>query len=147
MTKYNFESHNFRGFFIRHANFKGELTRQGDPINDFAFTLANRGQGLVAFKSVNFPDRYLRHQAFRIHLHAPAGPRDELFRQDSTFSLRRGLADDEGFSFRSVNFPDRYLRHRDFHLWVEPPAHADDELFHKDATFYRTLATVIIDPG
>ena len=147
MTNYNFESYNIPGFFIRHFNFEGELTRQTGPIKDFAFSLVKRGQGQIAFKSVNFPDRRLRHQNFRIRLHAPAGPNDQLFRDDSTFTLLRGLADDEAFSFRSVNFPDRYLRHRDFHLWVEPPAHPDDELFQKDATFYRRPASVIIDHG
>jgi hypothetical protein len=145
MTNYNFESHNIPGFFIRHFNFEGELTRQTGPINDFAFAWVKRGEGQIAFKSVNFPDRRLRHQNFRVRLHAPAGPNDQLFRDDSTFSVVRGLADDEGFSFRSMNFPDRYLRHRDFHLWVEPPPRGDDELFKNDATFHRTLAAVIID--
>ena len=129
MTNYNFESYNIPGFFIRHFKFKGPLRRQTGPIKDWTSALVNRGQGQIAFKSVNFPDRRLRHQNFRIRLHAPAGPDDQLFREDSTFTLLRGLADDKGFSFRSLNFRDRYLRHRDFHLWVEPPAHPADEKY------------------
>jgi hypothetical protein len=149
MTKYNFESHNLPGFYIRHANFQGELSRKNGPMDDFAFTLVRRGAHAVAFRSANFPDRYLRHRDFRVYLQAPDGPNDILFQQDSTFTLVRPLEDDgqseDAFSFRSANFPDRYLRHRDFHLWVEAPTSPDDRVFRSDATFHRRPAPVRID--
>ena len=145
MTSYNFEASNLPGFFIRHRDFLGEMTEQWGPSEDFAFTLVNRGNGQVAFRSANFPDRYLRHRDYRVHLDAPAGPDDELFRLDSSFTRVPGLADRQGYSFRSANFPDRYLRHRDYHLWIEPPPDDEDELFRKDATFYQRPAAVRID--
>jgi hypothetical protein len=146
MTNFNFEAVNVPGFFIRHANFAGELTRQHGPIEDFAFALRSRGEHLVAFRSVNFPDRFLRHRDFRILLEPPAGPDDELHRADSTFHFLRGLTgEEETFSFRSVNFPDRFLRHRDFHLFLEAPPAPDDPLFTRDATFRRRPAAVRID--
>jgi hypothetical protein len=143
----NLESYNVPGHFIRHAAFLGELTRRGGPVNDFAFTLINRGTGKVALRSVNFGDRFLRHRDFRIHLEGPAGAGDDLWLQDSSFFFERGLADRSGVSFRSVNFPDRYLRHRDFHLVLEPPAGPGDDLFRADATFFRRPAAVQIDDG
>lgn len=119
----------------------------GGPINDFAFRLVSRGQGQVALRSVNFPDRFLRHRDFRIHLEGPAGPGDSIWMLDSTFSFEQGQADRTGVSFRSVNFPDRYLRHRDFHLVLEPQSGPGDELFRRDATFRRKPAMVNIDDG
>jgi hypothetical protein len=138
-----FQSFNFRDRFIRHRNFQGELSRRrdGGPEADFSFALLNRGKGRVSLRSVNFQDRFLRHRDFRILLEGPAGPRDELFKLDSTFFFERGLADPKGVSFRSVNFPDRYLRHRDFLLFLEPK---DSPNLVPDATFFRTE---LIDHG
>jgi Alpha-L-arabinofuranosidase B (ABFB) domain len=145
MDRFQFESVNFRGHFIRHRNFQGELTRKDRPAEDFFFTLQPRGsQGLVALRSVNFPDRFLRHRDFRVFLEGPSGPQDQLFRLDSSFFLEPGLADPNGFSLRSFNFRDRFLRHRDFHLFVEPE---DSPNLAPDATFFRSLAPVLIDHG
>ena len=145
MDRFQFESVDMRGHFIRHRNFLGELTPPDQPAEDFFFNLVHRGsQGLVALRAVNFPDRFLRHSNFRIRLDPPAGPGDQLFLQDSSFFLVSGLADASGFSFRSFNFPDRYLRHRDFHLFVEPQ---DSPNLAADATFFRSLAPVTIDEG
>ncbi|HEY5978313.1 MAG TPA: AbfB domain-containing protein [Microlunatus sp.] len=147
MSNVNLESLNFPGHFIRHAAFLAELTRRGGPVNDFAFTLISRGAGQIALRSVNFRDRFLRHRDFRIHLEGPAGARDDLWRQDSTFFFEEGLADRTGVSFRSLNFPDRYLRHRDFHLVLDAPSGPGDESFRRDATFFRRPAAVLIDHG
>jgi hypothetical protein len=141
----NLEASNVPGHFVRHSAFLGELTEPDRTIQDFAFQLVSRGDGLVAIRSRNFPMRFLRHRDLRIHLESSAFTGDEQFRLDSTFALRRGLADRDGVSFRSLNFPDRYLRHRDSHLWVEAPAGPDDELFRRDATFVRRPAMVLID--
>ncbi|MDX6281073.1 MAG: hypothetical protein QOH03_2144 [Kribbellaceae bacterium] len=146
MTNFNFEAVNVPGFFIRHFNFAGELARKDGPLDDYSFALLNRGQGHTAFRSANFPDRFLRHRDFRIFLEPPAGANDEQHRADSTFVFLRGLTgEDETFSFRSLDFPDRFLRHRDFHLFVEAPPAPDDPGFAQDATFRRTLAPVRID--
>jgi Alpha-L-arabinofuranosidase B (ABFB) domain len=153
VSAFNFEAINFRGFFIRHRNFFGELTKQDEgPIEDFAFFLEIRDpfrNDLVSFSSVNFLGKYLRHSDFRIRLddippvtgnHATLF----LFLQDSSFFMVQGLADPNGVSFRSFNFPDRFLRHRDFHLFVEP---RDSPNLAADATFLRSPASVSIDPG
>ena len=143
MDRFQFESFNFRRHFIRHRNFQGELTRKEGPAEDFLFTLVRVGeQGLVSLRSVNFPDRRLRHRDFRVFLEGPRGPEDRLFGQDSAFFLEPGLADPSGFSFRSFNFRDRYLRHRDFHLFVEPK---NSPNLAPDATFFRSLPPVRID--
>ncbi|GAA4033085.1 AbfB domain-containing protein [Streptomyces plumbiresistens] len=132
-----FKSHNIPEHYIRHRNFLGEISPDGQPADDFKFTIVHRGSDLVALKSVNFPDRYLRHQNSEIKLHASAGPDDAPWRQDSTFQMITGLADPAGISFRSTNYPDRFVRHRNFRLYIEP---ADSPLARPDATFYRIKA-------
>ena len=147
MANVNLQSVNVPEHFIRHAAFLGELTRFGSPSGDFAFTIVPRGGGAVAIRSVNFPTRFLRHRDFRIHLEGPNGGNDQLWRDDSTFGLVRGLSDANGVSFRSVNVPDRFIRHRDFHLWLEGSAGPGDALFRRDATFVRRPASVHFDHG
>jgi hypothetical protein len=133
-VSWKFRSHNFPDRLIRHRNFIGELTPSGAPVDDFRFTLVDRGADRVALQSVNYPDRCLRHQNFQIKLQAPSGPNDSLWVNDSTFVLVDGLADAGGVSLRSLNFPDRYLRHRGFALWAEK---VDSPLARADATFHR----------
>ena len=152
MSAFNFQANNFPGFFIRHRNFLGELTKLNEgPINDFAFFLELRDPNrndLVAFSSTNFLGSYLRHSNFRIRLDAKPDTNNNaellLFLEDSTFVQVPGLANREGLSFRSVNFPDRFLRHRDFHLFVESD---NSPSFAQDATFLMKNAAVNIDPG
>jgi hypothetical protein len=129
-----FRSFNYPDRYVRHRNFLGELTPDGQPADDFRFTVIDRDPGLVALRSVNFPDRYLRHQDFELKLQPSAGPDDALWRQDTTFRKVPGLADAGGCSFQSVNYPDRYIRHRDFKMWVEP---TDSDLARADATFHQ----------
>jgi len=139
-----FRSFNFRDHFIRHRNFLGELTPMDGPVNDFAFALVRRGEGLVALRSRNFPQRFLRHRDFRIHLEGPKDPNPQLFKKDSTFRRVRGLADPNGVSFESFNVPGHYLRHRDFQLFIEPK---DSPNLAPDATFFEEPAPVVIDDG
>ena len=142
MTKFNFESVNLHDHFIRHAGFMGELTPRSGRLNDFAFSLTRRGEGLVGFRAANFPDMFLRHSHGRIRLDRPADRSDRLWLLDSTFYIERGLSDDKGLSFRSFNVPDRYLRHRDFHLVLEAPTRGDTT-FRRDVTFLRWPAAVL----
>jgi Alpha-L-arabinofuranosidase B (ABFB) domain len=152
VAAFNYEAINRRGFFIRHRNSLGELTRQQGPIDDFAFMLEHRDpvrRDLVSFSSVNFLGKYLRHSNFRIHLNEippTTGNHATLFvfLQDSSFFRVRGLADPNGVSFRSFNLPDHFLRHRDFHLFVD---HKDSPNLAADATFLEKRASVPIDPG
>jgi hypothetical protein len=140
---FRFRSFNVGDHFIRHRNFLGELTRENElPVDDFAFNFVKRGQGLIAFRSRNFPDRRLRHRDFRIHLEGPNDPNPQLFIADSTFQVVKGLADPNGFSFKATNLPNHFIRHRDFHLFVEPQ---DSPNLAADATFFRETAPVLID--
>ena len=153
MSAFNLEAISPRGFFIRHRNSLGELTKLNEgPIKDFAFFLEIRDpirHDLVSFSSTNFLGKYLRHSNFRVRLddippvtsnHATLF----LFLQDSSFFMVRGLADPNGVSFRSFNVPDHFLRHRDFHLFVEPK---NSPNLAADATFLMKPASVSIDPG
>jgi hypothetical protein len=145
MDVFQFQSFNVPGFFIRHNNFLGELSREVvGREREFDFKLVDRGRDpkgrrLVTLRSV-FPERHsLRHRGFRLRLEKSSGPADQRFREDSTFFLEPGLAapdDHNAVSFRSFNFPDRYIRHRDFHLFVEP---ADSANLAPDATFIKTV--------
>lgn len=153
MSTFNFEANSPRGFFIRHRNFLGELTKMDEgPADDFGFMLETRDpsrHNLVSFSSVNFPGKYLRHSDFRIRLDdfpPVAGNHADLFLflQDSSFFQGPGLADPSGVSFQSFNYPDRFLRHRDFDLHVEP---RDSANLAADATFLMRPAAVPFDPG
>lgn len=137
----SFRSTNFPDLFIRHANYLGEISPIGTPLDraDSTFVLRpglNGNTESVSFESVNFPGQYLRHNFFRLKLHANDGA--DLFRNDASFIERQGLADGGAVSYESVNFPGHFIRHRDFHLWVE--RNDDSELFRKDATFSKGAA-------
>ncbi|NTU41577.1 MAG: hypothetical protein HGA78_00685 [Nitrospirales bacterium] len=88
------------------------------------------GGNTISFESRNYPGHYLRHQGFRIKLHRSDG--SELFRNDASFRMVRGLADSSWNSFESVNYLGHFLRHRDFHLYLE---RGEGDLFRKDCTF------------
>ena len=76
-------STNFPDHFLRHANFRIFLGKSSGP-GDHLFTLDSTffmEQGLaeaasewVSFRSVNFPDRYLRHRNFKLFLEPKDSP-------------------------------------------------------------------------
>ena len=81
------------------------------------------------FRSINFPDHFIRHRNFLGELTMKEGPA-----KDFVFTLeQRGP---QLVALRSVNFPDRCLRHRDFRVRLEGPGGAGDELFREDSTFH-----------
>jgi hypothetical protein len=82
-------------------------------------------------KSLNFPDRFVRH-ANRVG-RVDAYPFDPY--QDQMWRTVAGLADSAGVSFESVNFPGNYLRHFDFALRLDP--NDNTAAFRADATFTR----------
>ncbi len=90
----------------------------------------------ISLRSINFPDRFIRHITFLAELTNIAS---ELDKNDGTFEIVQGLADSRFVSFRSANFPTFYLRHQDFRLKLQesvPPLGAThDRLFAEDATF------------
>ena len=67
---FSFESYNYRGEFIRHANFLGErtpITSQLDRMDStFALRSGLADQNEVSFESYNYPGYFLRHQDYRL---------------------------------------------------------------------------------
>ncbi|MFF4897579.1 AbfB domain-containing protein [Streptomyces sp. NPDC001068] len=89
---------------------------------------APRSSALRSVRSVNYPDRYWHVSGGYVRLDPVGGSE---FREDSTFTVVKGLADGSCYSFRAAD--GRYLRHRDFVLRAD----RDDgtSLFGRDATF------------
>jgi Alpha-L-arabinofuranosidase B (ABFB) domain len=94
----------------------------------------------VSFRSVNFPDRFIRHKNFLGELELIVS---DLDKNDASFKTRPGLFLGDGdihtVSWESVNFPNHYLRHQDFRLKLHlRPAAAgpEQDLFDKDASFF-----------
>jgi hypothetical protein len=136
---YSFESHNYPGEFIRHANNLGEKTSISSRLDKLDSTFALRpgladNRNYVSFESYNYLGRFLRHQDYRIKLNEETS--DQLFKEDATFKIVHGLADSHAVSFQSYNYPDLYIRHKDGHLYVNK--NDGSKLFKEDATFYIT---------
>jgi hypothetical protein len=92
----SFASHNFGNHVLRHQDFRIKLhdgSGAGDlPLlrRDATFLVA---PGLadptaVAFRSLNFPERFLRHRDFHLYIEPIASDQDRL---DATFRIVRGF--------------------------------------------------------
>jgi hypothetical protein len=96
--------------------------------------------GTVRFRSVNFRNRFIRHQNFLAELHE-IEITDDLARHDASFVFHPGLASEFGDgtgSYEAVNFSNFFLRHQDFRLKLqERPKDGDpaQRQFDLDATF------------
>jgi hypothetical protein len=87
---------------------------------------------VVAFRSFNFSDHFIRHRNFQGEL----TPFDMGLRDDFAFVVvRRGQHGE--VSLRSKNFPNRFLRHRDFRVLLEGPHDPNPQVFAQDSTFVR----------
>ena len=84
-----------------------------------------------SLQSVNYPDRFIRHEDYQLWLDPNDG--SDLFKNDATFQRRPGLADERLISFESVNYPGYFVRHKNYRLWIDP--HDGSGLFMQDATF------------
>jgi hypothetical protein len=80
-----------------------------------------------------FDTRYLRHRdnLARTDVIGPGSAVTD--RQDATFTVRTGLADNSCYTFESVNFPGQYLRHAGYRL--QKAANDGSAVFAQDATF------------
>jgi hypothetical protein len=94
----------------------------------------------TSLRSINFPDRFIRHRNFLGELEPILS---DLDRNDGSFVESIGLALGGGsngaVSWEAVNFPNHYLRHQDFRLKLQPrPPIGSPEigLFDQDATFF-----------
>lgn len=130
---YSLESYNYPGYYIRHQNYIGKITRIQSELDrkDSTFRLVHGLAGRCqSFESVNYPGHYLRHQNYKIKLAKADG--SPLFREDATFCFRNGLANSSDYSFESYNYPGYYIRHKNYILYIERDR---GDLFNKDATF------------
>lgn len=139
LTGASFKSVNYKDHYIRHRGFLGyiEPINENDAvgIGDAIFRIVPGLAGRCkSFESLNLQDHFLRHQNYRLKLAKKTN--DQLFREDATFCIVKGLARPSASSFESVNFPNRYIRHRNFELWLDP--FEDSKLFRADATFIIT---------
>jgi len=86
-----------------------------------------------SFRSHNFPETYFRHKNGEGWIDPHDG--GDLYKNDASWKIVKGLHNPEGYSFESVNYPGHYLRHQNYLIFL----HKDDgsELFKKDATFFK----------
>lgn len=95
------------------------------------FSQASAAQAINSFRSLNYPDRYIRHRMSLGYID-PIVANDKLGRKDATFRIVPGLAG-KCRSFESVNYPAHYLRHQNYRLKLHKLA--DEQLYKEDATF------------
>ncbi|MFI8962834.1 AbfB domain-containing protein [Streptomyces sp. NPDC053493] len=90
----------------------------------------------ISLSSFNFPDLFVRHANFLGELSAVTS---DLDREDATFHLVEGLADNRFMSFASHNLPKHVLRHENFRIALADQTEAGgSDVFRGDATFLLT---------
>jgi len=77
--------------------------------------------------------RYIRHQNGNVVTSVISSTSAQLDKDDGTFIVRRGLANNACVSFESRNFPGDFLRHQNFQVFRQP--NDGSALFRSDATF------------
>ena len=116
----------------------GDASSNGYPGMWIAVPALNGARGAVSLRSRQFPNRYLRHQNFRLKLHATDG--SKLFRNDSSFYARRGLNGLGGMvSFEATNMAGYYMHFRSGQLWMDRVS-GNPALFANDATFRQSTS-------
>ncbi|MFC4531188.1 glycoside hydrolase family 43 protein [Sphaerisporangium dianthi] len=89
--------------------------------------------GNWSLRSVNAPDRYLRHRNYLAYVDPLSASSPLADRRDATLTVVAGLAQANCYSFRAVNLSGYYLRHYNMRLTLQ----RDDgsAIFKSDATF------------
>eukprot|EP00347_Sterkiella_histriomuscorum_P003135 403365456 len=129
--------------FWRHAGFN--LYRHGYSNeelykNDASFNIEHCMNGCengVSFRSVNYPDYYIRHQNFRLSIQRKEDD-SRLYNDDTCFIIVPGLADSQGISLKSYNYQNYFIRHADNYLRIDD--YEDTKLYREDATWYPRIA-------
>jgi hypothetical protein len=80
-----------------------------------------------------FTTRYIRHQNNNAVTSVISSTSVQGDKDDGTFIVRRGLANNACVSFESRNFPGDFLRHQNFQVFRQP--NDGSALFRSDATF------------
>ncbi|HYN95457.1 MAG TPA: glycoside hydrolase family 43 protein [Pilimelia sp.] len=89
--------------------------------------------GNWSLRSVNFPDRYVRHRGGLGYLDPLTAGSPAADRRAATFRVVPGLANGNCYSFESVSNPGSYLRHVGFRLGLS--ANSNTAVYRGDATF------------
>ncbi|HEU4324201.1 MAG TPA: AbfB domain-containing protein [Roseiflexaceae bacterium] len=80
-----------------------------------------------------FTNRFLRHRDSLGETEVVDANSSAVLKQDATFRVVAGLADNSCYSFESRNFPGHYLRHMGYRVRKDP--RDGSALFDRDATF------------
>ncbi|GAB3440592.1 hypothetical protein GCM10027570_06200 [Streptomonospora sediminis] len=107
----------------------------GRPVGGSAELPVNEPKSLRV-TTPGFDDRYIRHQDSLGFTAEVDESGSDTLKQDATWRIVPGLADDRCYSLESVNQPDEYLRHRASRVRLEAPD--GSELFREDATWCAT---------
>jgi hypothetical protein len=71
----------------------------------------------ISLRSVNYPDKYIRHRNFVVDLTSIASDQDK---KDASFKVAPALNGEAGYvSFEAINYPGYYLRHQEFRLKLQ----------------------------
>jgi Alpha-L-arabinofuranosidase B (ABFB) domain len=136
------------GHYIRHGKLHNEATiyaqlaqLDSQRRSDYEFYLLDRGNRHVSLLSANMPHHCLRHKDYRIRLERQNTADDTLWKDDSTFEMKPGLASvgsnaHQLVSFESINYPGHYIHHTDFELWIHQPTDLKSKY---EMTFRRHL--------
>jgi hypothetical protein len=146
---HSFEAYNHPGYFIRHKNSRGEVSMIESELDrrDGTFRLvpglADKGNGYISFEAINYPGHFLRCDPFmEIKLHQFQSAQG--YREDATFRIVRGLADNRLISFES-KYPGSFICHHassgNYILSVVDRATLSETNRFHDATF--TLITAL----
>jgi len=84
-----------------------------------------------SLRSVNFPDRYVRHRDYLGYLDPVSASSPVQTRADATFTIVAGLADANCYSLRDAT--GRYLRHYAYRIRLDTSDNS--AIFRADATF------------
>ncbi len=146
-SNFSLESKNIPGYYIRHRSDELWLDPFEDAVRyreDATWSLAapwwRSGANVpvdeyhsLKVTTEGLTNRYVRHFNGLCYTEVVDSTSDKTLRQDATFRIVPGLADDSCYSFESRNFPGQYLRHSSHRLRRGQPD--GSVLFNQDATF------------
>lgn len=115
---YMLESVNLPGRYIRHWDFKANLSSvdNGQDKKDSVFWGKPGLDGHhISFEAYNFPDHYLRHKNGRLVLEKNDG--SQQFKLDATFTGTK--QPDGSYIFEVDGLPGFFIRHRDYKIFIE----------------------------
>jgi hypothetical protein len=118
---------------------KTELPGLSGTVRHFTVLRENVGDstavptGNRSLRSVNFPDRYVRHRDNLGYLDPLSSASGAADRQAATFTIGAGLANGNCYTLQSINPTGRYLRHSNNRLVLS--ANDGTAMFRNDATF------------